>query len=201
MSVTVACVLRSGGVYSPAWVTALAAGVHRYLPDARFVCLTDMAVPEVETIPLLHGWPGWWSKIELFRPGIFSGRVLYLDLDSIVVGDLRQVAAYAGSFAMLMSFYRAGRIGSGVMAWPAGFGAELYERFRRAPAPTIARYRRAGDQAYIRATSPVLPEIWQTMYPGQIVSFKVHCRRGVPPGARIVCFHGNPKPSIPGVLP
>jgi len=31
------------------------------------------------------------------------------------------------------------------------------------------------------------------------VSYKVHCRAGVPAGARVVCFHGRPKPWDPGV--
>ncbi len=31
----------------------------------RFVCLSDVDVP-CERIFLKHGWPGWWSKVELF---------------------------------------------------------------------------------------------------------------------------------------
>nr|WP_145924153.1 hypothetical protein [Halomonas elongata] len=37
--------------------------------------------------PLAHGWPGWWSKLELFRP--HGGDLLYLDLDTVVRGDLQ----------------------------------------------------------------------------------------------------------------
>jgi hypothetical protein len=205
----VACVLRSGGVYTPAWVEALARGVSQFLPGARFICLSDMAVPGVEVIPLLHDWPGWWSKIELFRPGVFPSaeRIFYLDLDSIVTGDLAELASYDGPFAMLQDFYHAARPASGVMAWQAGFGVELYERFRRDPVAIMECHRRfhpphgGGDQAFIAETTIVAPDRWQHRYPGQIVSFKAHCRKGVPPGARIVCFHGRPKPSIPGVFP
>jgi hypothetical protein len=28
---------------------------------AGLVCLSDVDVPGVETIPLRHGWPGWWN--------------------------------------------------------------------------------------------------------------------------------------------
>lgn len=34
---------------------------------------------------------------------------------------------------------------------------------------------------------------WQTEFPGQIVSFKEHCNDGVPIGARLVKFHGQPR--------
>lgn len=36
---------------------------------------------EWATDRVLHNWPGWFSKLELFRPGLFMGPVLYLDLD------------------------------------------------------------------------------------------------------------------------
>ena len=73
---TIACVLRSGGDYGPEWVEKLACSagnVMGYRLGLRFVCLTDMEVPHVECIPLAYGWPGWFSKLELFRPGLFAG--------------------------------------------------------------------------------------------------------------------------------
>lgn len=35
------------------------------------------------------------------------------------------------------------------------------------------------------------------LYPGQIVSLKVHARNGPPEGARLVCGHGDPRFSDP----
>jgi hypothetical protein len=43
--------------------------VARYLPGIRFVCLADTPVT-CERWPLLDDWPGWWAKMELFRPDI-----------------------------------------------------------------------------------------------------------------------------------
>lgn len=94
---TVACVWRTGGIYdSGSYVEKLARGVARNLTvPHRFVCLTDSVTPMdgVETIPLRENWRGYWSKIELYRPGLFKGPVLYLDLDSVVVGSMDRLAA------------------------------------------------------------------------------------------------------------
>ena len=200
--VTVACVLRSGGDFDATWVRALEAGVRAHLPPLyrlpepiRFVCLSDVEVP-CEHIPLLHDWLRWWPKIELFRPGLFTDRVLYLDLDTLVVGDLSDVCNYRGPFAMLADFYKARRGKkegeSGVMAWTPGPHTEaIYRAF-------VAKDRKpAGprDGAFIRRH--VKHEYLQDLFPGQIVSLKVHARSGPPPGSRLTCGHGRPRLSDP----
>src|SRR5688500_17803184 len=38
----------------------------------------------------------WWAKIRLFRPGLFTGRVLYLDLDSVITGLLDELVDIKG---------------------------------------------------------------------------------------------------------
>ena len=103
---TVACVLRSGGIYTEEWVDRLRRDVAANLAiPHRFVCLTDMA-PDCETLPLRDPWTGWWSKLELFRPGNFNGPVLYLDLDVIVVGDLTEIVSHPHEFTMCEDYYR-----------------------------------------------------------------------------------------------
>lgn len=194
---TVASVLRSGGEYFPEHVLALRDGVARHLPAARFVCLSDVPVPGVETKPLLFGWPGWWSKIELFSPGTFSGRVLYVDLDSVVVGDLSDLAGYAGPFAMLSDFYHPSRPASGVMAWEAGCDEALavWRAFKANPAAGMRA--KGGDQGFVRQVLGDDVARLTDVSPAQIVSYKVHCKGGVPNGARLVCAHGKPKPWHP----
>lgn len=190
---TVACVLKSGGIYDAIWVARLQAMVKRHLPfEHRFVCLSDVIVP-CERIPLENNWPGWWSKIELFK---VRGPALYLDLDTAVVGDLTDVATHAmcSRFTMLQDFYAPSHFGSGVMAW----GCEppsLYGAFTLNPEAMMrAKRARMGDQAFIEDVyGKDRIERWQTAVPGQIVSYKVHCRHGVPADARVVCLHGQPK--------
>lgn len=196
--VTVACVLNSrtsagagGTCYTPEWVWRLKRQVNRWLPDATFRYLSDVA-PGPWRIPLEHDWPGWWAKLELFRPHIFAGPVLYLDLDTLIVGDLSRIASYRGPFAMLSDFYKPASLASGVMAWTPGPHTEaIYHRFREG----VRTFEGRSDRWYAR-NAPTADRL-QDLYPGEIVSLKAHARKGVPDGARLVCGHGNPRLSDP----
>lgn len=192
---TVACVLKSGGIYDASWVARLRAGVARHLPlQHRFVCLSDVDVP-CERIPLQHDWPGWWSKMELFK---LPGPVLYFDLDTLPVGDLGDIAGHAAEtpFTMLRDFYAPDHFGSGVMAWNGDAPRQLYDEFAKDPERLMRVSRaRMGDQAFVEETyGKDKITRWQDVLPGQIVSYKAHnCAHRIPAGARAVCLHGKPK--------
>ncbi len=194
MPLTVACVLKSGGIYDASWVARLKAGVARHLPiEHRFVCLSDVEVP-CERIPLKHGWPGWWSKIEALT---LEGPAVLFDLDTLIVGDLTEIATVARSatFTMLRDFYRPHGLGSGVVAWNEMdlSAIAIHDHFLVSPRTFMAECP-GGDQQFIERVAFVPGVLrWQDVVPGQIVSYKVHCRDGIPPDARVVCLHGRPK--------
>tara|TARA_R110000868_G_scaffold19561_5_gene84215 strand:- start:1171 stop:1803 length:633 start_codon:yes stop_codon:yes gene_type:complete len=196
---TVICVLKSGGIYDASWVEKLKNGVSRNLKRPhKFVCLSDAEVP-CERIPLIHDWPGWWSKIELFRPGVITGDTLYLDLDTVVTGDIGDFAGVECDFAMLRSFNNPDFVGSGVM-WFGKVPHKVYEKFAKQPDAYIAHYERnrdgtyVGDQAFISDTLGADIERLDGYFDG-IRSYKVHCRKRLPEDAKIVCFHGKPRPT------
>lgn len=187
----VICVLKTGGEYRPEHVYRLWDSLRAHNPGARLRCLTDAVLkhPSVDTVPLLHHWPGWWSKIELFRPGVCTGPTLYLDLDTVVVG---RIELDISKFTMLEDVYRPGDFGSGIMAWSSA-PEHIYHRFLERPTWFMTVYRtrdRWGDQAFIRDN---LGETPNTFGP-QFRSYKAHCKNGVPPGTRVVYFHGRPRP-------
>lgn len=188
MATQIACVLRSGGEYEPQHVQALADSIQRY-NDAPIVCLSDLKfnVPGVEVRPLQHRWQGWWSKIELFRE--FTGPTLYLDLDTVVIGELPEIGE---KFTMLRDVYRSHDVGSGVMSW-ARSHKWLYDNFLRQPSYYANRYRTRrnwGDQGYIRDYLGFAPDIFGEEYR----SYKAHCQEKIPAGTKVVYFHGKPKP-------
>lgn len=189
---TVACVLRSGGVYGPEYVSRLHDGVKAHLSrEHRFCCLTDQQewFRGIEAVPLKHDWPGWWSKIELFRSDLLSGRVLYFDLDTVIRGSFAPLTAYRGPFAMLTDFYKPSRPASGVMAWKAGVGDGIYHRFVQEKDEIMARYRGLGDQGWISEVMGPVDRI-QDFFPG-VRSYKVD---GLEEPTSVLCFHGEPKP-------
>lgn len=206
------CVLKSGGwkaskmvgEYTTKQVLWLKKQVKQhYRGDFRFVCLSDMPVHGVEVVPLKHNWPGWWSKIELFRPDLDYECAFYLDLDTVIVRDIGQIVDYPHEFSVLKNLSMAAKnpetskIGSGVMAWRKGIGTSIYKQFLADPDGYMRRYTTSekwGDQGFIE-DHILVRQRFQDMFPGAIVSSKfglVNERPGKL--AKIVCFHGSPKP-------
>ncbi len=149
----VALVLRSGGVYTPKHVQVLADQVQTWLPGVTVFCLSDVDVPGVMTIPLVHGWPGWWSKLELVRPDI-GGNLLYFDLDTVIRGPLDDIAA-VNRLTLLRDFYRDGvhkspeGLQSAVMYLPHADRAEIWDAFAQNPARAMTECARGGDQQFL----------------------------------------------------
>lgn len=159
---TVACVLVRGHVaFSPDYVARLHSMVARNVSsEFDFVCLTDQpgrmpkGVRAIIVDTPRPGVKGWWSKIELFKPARFGGRVLYLDLDVLVLGPLDAIINYPAEFALAPcgapNFKGAEgrtvvkRFNSSVMVWNWDAVAQLYRDWT----PAVAR-RLWGDQDWI----------------------------------------------------
>lgn len=188
---TVACVLRSGGVYTPEWVRRLRRGVEKHLPAPhRFLCLSDVPV-DCDRMPIESDWPHWWPKLELFA---IPGPVLYFDLDTIVVGDLTPLVSNPG-FWMVGDYLRRGRSNSTAMFW-SDDRRYILNAFRSRAEELMPKYDRRrdgriGDQAFIEDMVPDRQHFPKKL----VVSYKKHAREGVPSGAAAVAFHGKPKPN------
>jgi hypothetical protein len=160
----------------------------------RFVCVTDDATglkEGIETLPADDDAPGWWQKICLFRPGHFAGngRILFIDLDTIILGNIDDIASYDGGFAGTGNFRNGtAPFSSCMMAWQNGTMHHLYTRWIEASRPMD----RWGDDEWIRNTEPVTAKL-NRLYPG-IRSYKYHHLRDDPGDARVVIFMAVPKP-------
>lgn len=189
MRAKIVTVLRTGGEYRPEHVERLRKQCEIHAPGADFVCLSDLDEG------LRHGWPGWWSKIEVFT---ICGPLLYMDLDTTVIGGLSPLLSVAEShdFVALRDFNPKQRqMGSGLMAW-RGDMTRIYADFCADPEGHMKRCTTPqawGDQGFVEPLTPGR-EYWQDLLPGAVVSWKKHCGNGVPEGARVVCFHGKPRP-------
>ena len=195
---TIACVLKTGGDYSAQDVRRLMTAVQKHSTKPfKFVCLTDdPAVDFCDTVKLDHNWPGWWSKMELFRPDLFNGdSILYLDLDTVILDNIDEFIGAATSdanFWMLRDLIYPEKMASGMLAWTGDF-SHLYQEYKAKPTTRINP--RKGDQEYIAASlgkKGVHPATIQDC--GQVASYKMDCRDGVPENVPVVCFHGQPRP-------
>lgn len=185
--ITVACVEWSDycGAGSE-YVAILRDMVARHLKaEHRFVCLTDAPErhPGIETIRLTPGPEGWWAKCELFRSGLFDGRILYLDLDSVIVGPLDPLAASPGIIQLADWGWTTPTYGSGVMVWDAAEHAEIWTRWT----PEVAE-RLRGDQDWLTELGG-----WQALPAHLCRSYRYESKAGPPKGCSVVCMHGRPK--------
>ncbi len=216
MLATIVTVLKSGGEYSPRHVVELKRQVDLHFPGALFVVFTDQNVPgNIKQVRLEYrSWTGWFAKMEIFNPK-FYGDMLYMDLDTSIVGPLDDMANI-GKLTVLRDFYRDGvhkpgsGIGSGVMYLPENDRALVWARWNANPFKNMSelRMRGLGDQTFLEGIRDNEgarwidgAARWQDELPGQVVSYKVDCnpkwKQGavgkIPTGARVVCAHGKPK--------
>ena len=200
--ITVACVWW-GTLYGKEYVEKLRNSVARHLSIPHdFVCLTDRDdVPEgVKKIPLDIGPEGWWQKTALFKPGLFSGKVMYLDLDVIVINSLDEFAKVKDPFSMIENFgpnKKHSAHNSSVIVWtPSSQTEKIYTKFSEEVTKELH-----GDQCWIwrvmdkNITNYELDWVDSYKY-GKIQQWK---RRT--DNTSIIVFHGNPKPHDKRVTP
>ncbi len=186
------CVLRSGGEYGPEHVKRLQAQLAA-VGELDFACLSDVPIDGVATIPLRWGWPGWWAKMELFRPDL-RGDFLFLDLDMSIVGSLDSFREI-NVLALMRDVYRPGGLQSAIMLLPERDRGLIWQEWIRSPQQWRARYRRGGDQAFLERFWLRKAQRLQDLAPGEIVSYKADVDgKGLPQSARVICFHGKPRP-------
>lgn len=205
------------------YVNALFSGCARNLTvPFNFVCLTDDANglrPEIKpqlldkglVPPHLH--PVYW-KLALFRPGAFreDERVLFMDLDIVILSNIDDIASYAGPFAMVREPYFPAELNSSIMAFRPRH-CDLWTKWASEGFPE----HRVAEQGWIADRLNNAAVRLQDVFPGRIRSFNIDCRKlspkpptpmqqrlrswhyrlfsvPYPRGASIVFFQGGLKP-------
>lgn len=128
-------------------------------------------------IPLLHGddWPGWWAKMELYRPDLPAGRTLYMDLDTHIIRSLAPVLDFEGDLVLFddrVARHSPKHRQRGEMGWVyryqastilfnAGQWGWLYEKFKQDWDYYLEHYR--SDQDVLGEwipDQPTFPKEW-----------------------------------------
>ena len=218
-SVNVLCI-KWGKKYGPEYVNRLHNMVRRHLHrPSRFVCLTDDAQGidpgiEVKPIPPIgfdefdqrkpwtfgHGW----LKLTSFAKPLYDleGRTLFLDLDIVIVDSLDPFFDQPGEFVVIKEWDKKDGTGNtSVYLFTVGAHVDALDHLRSGYPKVVEEVR--NEQEFItgflgrQGKVSYWPEEWCR-------SFKRHCmRRGImgwfappviPPGARVIAFHGKPNP-------
>ena len=196
-------VCRSGGSFSFEDVRLLSYHLRKQSPDIEVYCLTDKPTPAYEAInvtaiKLQYDWPGWWAKMNLFSPELEHLRpFLYVDLDTAIVGDLKNIlppfGLHANKFITLQDFYQHGKLASGVLWIPADNDKVriVWENHLK-KSNTLNRRKRMD---YFLRENIKPDAFWQNIT-NKISSYKPTQREHLttlPAGVSVVCFHGRPK--------
>lgn len=212
--------MKWGPLYPAAYVNVLYNAVQAHLSlSHRFVCLTndpDGLQPEIEVFPIPDpGLPeqswyhGAWPKISVFAPDLYGlrGQCLFIDLDSVIVGDL---SAFFDQPARLTGLDGGDNwwpgangnppmLGTGVFTFQLGCLGHITNQFAENQVALIEKHKL--EQAFVHAEVPDT-EFWPADW---VISFKRHLRQPAvvdrlrppkrpPDTAKIVAFHGDPRP-------
>jgi hypothetical protein len=208
---TIAC-MKWGTKYGPGYANVLLAMLNRFMTSPfRLICFTDDPDgldPAIETrplpeVPIPPGSPErGWNKLGLFHPDIDlpAEPVLFLDLDVVITGSMDVFFEVPGEFRISNDWdWRKPGVGnSSVFRFVPGTQDHIWTGFHDDPESARASVR--NEQEYVSRTARDL-----AFWPDPLCrSYKRHCLpRGflkafrkprLPEGARVLIFHGDPKP-------
>lgn len=206
MAVKFVVTLKSGGDFKPYDAMSLMRQVRKHMKiPHHFVCVTDMmnGFEQLDNsfhlIKLGHGFPGWWSMVEMFR---IKGPVIASGLDMIVLDCIDQLAELAltcpkDEFYMARPQTKAAKRGeawcSGLQIWN-GDWTWLYHKFLKRPQFYMEEFVKEQRFTYWHLMNEgVKIRAVQDHFDGYY-SYKNHCKNGKPKDARVVLFHGYPRP-------
>ncbi len=223
MPLNVLC-MKWGPKYSPEYVNILYRMVSRHLTlPFRFICFTDRPegmLRQIETLPLpeIHVPQARqispWRKVGIFRPGLggLQGKALFLDLDVVVLGSLNDIATYSTKLAIPENWTQPGQgVGnSSVFTFEIDRLTYIFGRYNETVGNLFDQF--PNSQTFVSRTAAERGDL--EFFPKDWVrSFKVDCMPGglmnwvarpkLPEGARVIAFHGDPKPpdAAKGVYP
>ncbi len=206
--------MKWGTKYPASYVRTLRGMVSRHLAQPhRFVCVTDddagladdMECLDLPAVPIeTNGPERGWLKLGLFSPQVaaLADRVLYLDLDVVITGDLSPLVATSEPMTIMQDRRRPAIGNSSVMSYDPSVFRMILEEYVADPKHARASVRH--EQTWISHIAQrenkltFFPRVW-------CVSFKYDCAYTpplsamltprLPDDARVVVFHGVPEPS------
>jgi len=217
-----ACVIHGTG-YDWEYVERLYNMLTRRLPGGiRFHVYTehDRSVPPHMIKHILDDWgfggpkKSWWYKMQLFNPAHFSGRMLYLDLDVVLVQDLTWITELSTDYFWTIRDFRylqnprVNNMNSSVMWFDVARFGWVWDQFNTGPV-TQKIQGFPGDQDFLNATidhnqrrffddCKFQSYRWQCLDGGYNFTRRQHHRPGsgtvISPDTAVVVFHGKPKP-------
>jgi len=198
-------VWRWGHKYSAESVNTLFRMVRRWYGPHRSICVTNDAAgidadieiiadrEDFSNVPNPSGpqFPSCYRRLRLFDGSDFGERVVSLDLDAVVVDDLRPLWDRPETVVAWEDPLYPRQVNGSMLLLNAGAHPEVWAEFNPRISPAAAKTAgfRGSDQAWI---SYLMTESARWTRADGVYSFRQ--ARELPANARIVFFHGGTKP-------
>lgn len=130
--INITCVLRKGGKvgYDSSWTDKLFNSIKRNITvPYKFICLSDCEV-NCDRIELEPGSPGFWAKMQLFKPNLFTGPVLYFDLDTVICKNIDDIIKKCQDKKFVMWYEKDKQIHSSAMMYWDGDYSFLWDLYK-----------------------------------------------------------------------
>lgn len=203
-------VWKWGGKYTAEHVNVLVRMIdrHHHKPH-RIICVSneqagiDWRIGKVDDREDFADWPSphgkgavsCYRRLRLFAPKAeetFGERIVCIDLDTVITGDITPLFERDETFVGWQDPLSPKQLCGSLWMLKAGAHPEVWDTFSR---DTITRAYSAGfrgsDQAVM---SYLLPDAARWIGADGVYSYRAHCAYRLPVDARIVMFHGKPKP-------
>jgi len=186
------------GTWGPAYVRKLYNDLQRYVTiPHNFYCFTDQ--PGLLDVPSIIFTPKYkWNlnKFEAYNPehGL-TGKILTLDIDILILDNIDDILDYTADFITCEAAYRKGKAGGSIVGTTVEYGMKNIWRSLVENTEQVTRKTKGSERYFFRKYLDNV-QFFQHHYQG-IYSYK---KDGVPTDARIVRFHGRPRPHEVGYI-
>jgi hypothetical protein len=174
-------------------------------PQAEKPGRLDGINPAIKIVPV--GLPYWWGKLVFFQkdpPGIRTDRILYLDLDQVIVGTLDDIIDFPSDFACMKGYPSfdcppglENEACASTFLLRKGSLSVVWDEYEKAGKPV---WNPQGGNGPLRLAEqeiindPRLEIKWDLFPETWIISYKLWAKKkGLPSDCKIVAFHGRPK--------
>lgn len=179
------------GKHGPKYVSNLYESLKKHTTvPFNFVCLTDnpdkLKAPHQKFEPIYK-----WNLNKLQAYHLNSERIITIDLDTIILKNIDFILTDSDPFTTNETFKQKYQCDGGIVSCTKKYGQSLLKTLE--DNKKIVESITKGSERFFYRKYVKKPQFWQQKYSG-IYSYKHHCKDKIPEDARIIHFHGRPRP-------
>jgi hypothetical protein len=131
-------------------------------------------------------------------PEIKGRRILFFDLDTVIIGNINKFLKYDGYLCAIKPFNQINHDRStpgGILSFVSGETSWIWDKVRENHL-YYAKHMQGKERFVLNSLEPKQKwDRWQDILPGLLISYKKHVLRQTnTAGASVIAFHGNPRP-------